>query len=93
MQRAKALVVFPGGFGTLDELFEILTLIQTEKNPSIPVILVAKEYWTKTINFEFLLEENMIDSLDLNMITYVNNAEEAWESIIEWHIDNDTPLF
>lgn len=93
MQRAKALVIFPGGFGTLDELFEILTLMQTQKSPSIPVVLVGKEYWDKAINIKFLLEENMIDTEDLSMITYVDSAEEAWESIIAWHIDNDTPLF
>jgi len=93
MQRAKALVVFPGGFGTLDELFEILTLIQTMKSPSIPIVLVGKEYWQCVIDFEFLNEEDVISSNDLNMLTYVNNAEEAWDKIILWHEENKTPLF
>jgi len=93
MQRAKALVVFPGGFGTMDELFEILTLIQTMKSPSIPIILLGKEYWNHVIDFQFLQEEDVIESDDLDMLTYVDNAEEAWEAIIKWHEDNKTPLF
>ena len=93
LQRAKALVIFPGGFGTLDELFEVLTLIQTKKSPSIPIILVGKMYWEKAINFAFLEEEDVIESQDLQMITYVDNAEEAWKKIITWHEENQTPLF
>jgi uncharacterized protein (TIGR00730 family) len=93
MQRAKALVVFPGGFGTMDELFEILTLIQTMKSPSIPIILLGKEYWNRVINFEFLQEEDAIDVGDLNTIIYANNAEEAWKAIIKWHKEKGTPLF
>jgi hypothetical protein len=93
MQRAKALVVFPGGFGTMDELFEILTLIQTLKSPSIPVVLVGKEYWERAVNFEFLKEEDVIEPNDLNMITYADNAQEAWDAIIQWHKENKTPLF
>ena len=93
MQRAKALVIFPGGFGTLDELFEILTLIQTLKSPSIPIVLVGKEYWQKVIDFDFLKEEDVINCDDLDMFTYANNAQEAWGKIIEWHEENQTPLF
>ena len=93
MQRAKALVIFPGGYGTMDELFEILTLIQTLKSPSIPVVLVGKEYWKRVIDFEFLQEEDVIAVNDLDMLTYVNNAEEAWEKIILWHEENGTALF
>ncbi len=93
MQRAKALVIFPGGFGTLDELFEILTLIQTLKSPSIPIVLVGKEYWQKVIDFDFLKEEDVINCDDLEMLTYANNAQEAWEKIIQWHEGNKTPLF
>jgi uncharacterized protein (TIGR00730 family) len=93
MQRAKALVVFPGGFGTMDELFEILTLIQTMKSPSIPIILLGKEYWNRVIDFDFLNEEDVIESNDLDMVTYVDNADEAWEAIIQWHKKNKTPLF
>ncbi len=93
MQRAKALVVFPGGFGTMDELFEILTLIQTKKSHPIPVILLGKEYWNRVIDFEFLKEEDVIEPNDLDMVTYVDNADEAWEAIIRWHKKNKTPLF
>ena len=93
MQRAKALVVFPGGFGTMDELFEILTLIQTMKSPSIPIVLLGKEYWSRVIDFQFLKEEDVIECDDLNMLTYVDNAQEAWEAIIQWHKKNKTPLF
>ena len=93
MQRAKALVVFPGGFGTLDELFEILTLIQTLKSPSIPIVLVGKEYWQRAVDFEFLTEEGVISSNDLDMLHYANSAGEAWDKIILWHEQNKTPLF
>ncbi len=93
MQRAKALVIFPGGFGTLDELFEILTLIQTSKNPSIPIVLIGKAYWQRVIDFDFLKEEDVIGCDDLEMITYAENAQDAWEKIIEWHEENQTPLF
>jgi uncharacterized protein (TIGR00730 family) len=93
IQRAKALVVFPGGFGTMDELFEILTLIQTKKTPPIPVILLGKEYWNRMIDFEFLHEEDAIEPQDLDVVTYVDNAEEAWKAILQWHKKNKTPLF
>ncbi len=93
MQRAKALVIFPGGFGTLDELFEILTLIQTMKSPSIPIVLLGKEYWQRVVDFEFLKEEGVISSNDLDMVAYASSAEEAWEKIIQWHEENKTPLF
>ena len=93
MQRARALVVFPGGYGTMDELFEILTLIQTMKSPSIPVVLLGKEYWNRVIDFEFLNEEDVIATSDLDMLTYADNAEEAWEVIIKWHEEKNTPLF
>lgn len=93
MQRARALVVFPGGFGTMDELFEILTLIQTKKTPPIPVVLLGKEYWNRMIDFEFLFEEDAIAPHDLDIVTYVDNAKEAWNAIIQWHKKNKTPLF
>ena len=93
MQRARALVVFPGGFGTMDELFEVLTLIQTKKTPTIPVILLGNEYWSRIIDFEFLHFEDAIAPEDLDIITYVDNAEEAWDAIIQWHKKNKTPLF
>lgn len=93
MQRAKALVVFPGGFGTLDELFEVLTLIQTEKSEPMPVILIHREYWEKLINFEMLREEEMIAEDDLRLIIYAENAQEAWDSIVQWYRGRGSPLF
>jgi uncharacterized protein (TIGR00730 family) len=79
--RARALVTFPGGFGTLDELFEALTLIQTAKIKPMPVLLFGGDFWRKTINFEALVEEGTISAKDLNLFTYVESAEEAWSHI------------
>jgi hypothetical protein len=79
--RAQALVVFPGGFGTLDEFFETLTLVQTGKIKALPILLFGKEYWQKLVNFELLVEEGMIDAEDLQFFSYVDSAEEAWEII------------
>ncbi|MFZ5905968.1 MAG: TIGR00730 family Rossman fold protein [Nitrospirota bacterium] len=76
--RAKALVVFPGGFGTLDELFETLTLIQTRKIKAMPVLIFGREYWDRIINFEALVEEGTISPGDINLFRYVETAEEAW---------------
>ena len=79
--RAKALVAFPGGFGTLDELFEALTLIQTTKVKPLPVLLFGKEWWTKLIDFQFLVDEGTISPQDLDLFQFVETAEEAWEII------------
>jgi uncharacterized protein (TIGR00730 family) len=79
--RANALVVFPGGFGTFDELFEILTLRQTRKAPLIPVVLVDKEYWTSAINFDALLEAGMIEPADLELFRYAETPEDIWTSL------------
>ena len=79
--RARALVVFPGGYGTLDELFETLTLIQTRKIKRIPVLLFGKDYWNKIVNFEGFVEEGTIDPEDLELIQFVETAEEAMDAI------------
>jgi hypothetical protein len=76
--RANALVVFPGGFGTLDELFEILTLVQTGKAPKAPIVLVNKGYWSRVIDFDFLCEEEVVSRPDCELFHYAENAEEAW---------------
>jgi uncharacterized protein (TIGR00730 family) len=76
--RANALVVFPGGFGTLDELFEILTLVQTGKAPKAPIVLVNKAYWNRVIDFDFLCEEETIARTDCDLFHYAETAEEAW---------------
>lgn len=83
--RAKALVIFPGGFGTLDELFEVLTLRQVERMQEIPIILFGREYWTHLIDFQFLADEGVIRDDHLDMISYAEKAEEAWQMIIDFH--------
>src|SRR5690348_15659600 len=81
--RANALVAFPGGFGTLDELFELLTLMQTHKMPPIPVVIVDQAYWTRVINFRTLVDEGMIAPTDLDLFSYVEDAEEAWQQLVK----------
>lgn len=81
LMRACALVAFPGGFGTLDELFETLTLIQTKKVKPVPVLLFGREYWQRIINFEALVDEGTIDPEDLALFRYVETAAEAWDAI------------
>lgn len=83
--RAKALVTFPGGYGTLDELFEVLALIQTRKIKPMPVILVGEEYWRKLINFDFLVEEGTIDREDRDLFWFAETAEDIWGDIQHWH--------
>lgn len=83
LMRAKSLVAFPGGFGTLDELFETLTLIQTHKVERIPVLLFGQAFWERVINFNALVEEGTISAKDLDLFIYVETAEEAWELISE----------
>jgi len=92
-QRAKGMVVYPGGFGTMDELFELLTLKQTGSMQEVPVVLVGKDWWKNLINIEFLLENGLISKKDLDIFTVVDSAKEAWEFILNWHIKNKTPLF
>ena len=81
LMRSKALVTFPGGYGTLDELFETLTLIQTRKARRVPILLFKKDYWQKVIDFDYLAESGTIDEKDLNLFQYVETAEEAWQAI------------
>ena len=76
--RARALAAFPGGFGTFDELFELLTLIQTGKVAPIPVLLFGREFWERVINFPALVEEGVISERDLDIFTYVESAAEGW---------------
>ena len=83
--RAKALVAFPGGYGTLDELFETLTLIQTRKMPPVPVVLFGREFWEKAIDLDFLVEEGTIAPEDARLVSYAETAAEAWEAIARFH--------
>jgi uncharacterized protein (TIGR00730 family) len=83
--RARALVVFPGGYGTLDELFETLTLIQTRKIAPLPVILVGQEYWRRAFDPDFLVEEGVIDPEDRDLFWYAETADEIWDDIHRWY--------
>ncbi|MEQ9246221.1 MAG: LOG family protein, partial [Nitratireductor sp.] len=85
MMRAKAVAVFPGGFGTMDELFETLTLIQTGRMERLPVVLFGKDFWEGAINLAFLAEQGTISPGDDELITFVDTAEEAWAKIAEFY--------
>lgn len=89
--RAAALVVFPGGFGTMDELFEILTLTQTRKSPPVPIVCFDRAYWTRVINFETLLEEGMIAAADLALFSFADTAEAAWATLVERGLMTEFP--
>ena len=81
MMRAKALVAFPGGFGTLDELFEVVTLIQTGKAKALPIVLFGSDYWKRLINFDVLIEEGAISPDDVKLVEYVDEPQAAWDYI------------
>ena len=83
--RAKALVVFPGGFGTCDELFDALTLRQTGRMQHIPIILFGRKYWNSVLNFRMFADEGTIDDEDLDLFRFVDTPREAWDSILEFH--------
>ncbi len=83
--RAKALVAFPGGFGPMDEVFEALTLIQTQKIEPMPLILFNEAFWRRIINFEGLVEEGTISEEDLNIFQYAETAEQAWEIMTDFY--------
>ncbi len=81
MMRAKALVAFPGGFGTLDELFEVITLVQTRKAQPVPIVLFGSDYWKRLLNIDVMLEEGVISPEDLDLFHYVDTPEAAWDVI------------
>ena len=90
--RARALVTFPGGFGTLDELFETLTLVQTRTIDPVPVVLIGEQYWRRVFDIDFLVAEGVIAAEDRELFWYSETAEDAWRTILEWHEANGTPL-
>jgi len=90
--RARALVAFPGGFGTLDELFETLTLIQTHKVRRVPVLLFGRDYWQRIIDLEAMVAEGTIDAEDAGLVTFVERAEEAWAEILAFYSAPPKPL-
>lgn len=83
--RAKALVAFPGGFGTLDELFETLTLVQTGKVQDVVIVLVGQAFWERLINWQMLIEDGLIGQDDLRLFHYAETAQEAWDLIVRYH--------
>ena len=83
--RARAVAVFPGGFGTFDETFELLTLIQTGKIKPMPVLLFGREFWNRVVNFEALVEEGVISPGDLEIFRFVDTAEEAWQIVQDFY--------
>ena len=85
LSRAKALVVFPGGYGTMDESFEVLTLVQTRKIDPLPIIFVGRSYWESIVDFKNLAKEGVIDPEDLDIFRFAESAEEAWALIIAWY--------
>jgi uncharacterized protein (TIGR00730 family) len=90
--RAKALVAFPGGYGTLDELFETLTLVQSRKILPLPIVLVGEAYWRNAVNFDFLTEEGVIDAEDRELFWFAESAEDIWEGILHWYRLSGSPL-
>jgi uncharacterized protein (TIGR00730 family) len=85
LMRAKALVAFPGGYGTMDELFEALTLVQTMKIPKMPIVLVGREFWGRAVDFAFLVDEGVISPSDVDLFEVVDTAEEAVERIYAFY--------
>jgi hypothetical protein len=81
MMRAKALVAFPGGFGTLDELFEVITLVQTRKSKQVPIVLFGTDYWKRLLNFEVLIDEGVVSAQDLELFQFADTPEAAWDVI------------
>jgi len=85
MMRAKALVAFPGGFGTLDELFEVITLVQTRKAKQVPIVLFGTDYWKRLINFDVLIEEGVISADDMKLIQWADDPQVAWDIIRQFY--------
>jgi uncharacterized protein (TIGR00730 family) len=85
MQRARALVALPGGYGTFDELFETLCLIQTGRRAPLPVVLVGREFWQRAVDFEFLVERGVLDASELSLFTFAEDAKEIWAAILGWY--------
>jgi uncharacterized protein (TIGR00730 family) len=90
--RARAVAVFPGGFGTLDELFELLTLVQTGKVRPLPIILFGRDFWSRMVNFEGLAEEGVISPHDLDLIHWSEDADEAWDFVSRFYEEHPHPM-
>ena len=92
VKRAKALVAFPGGYGTLDELFGLLTLVQTKKVDEVPIVLVGSDYWNRVIDFDFLIEGGFISAGDRELFAITDSAKDAWGYILRWYDEKGEPL-
>jgi len=90
--RARAVVVFPGGFGTFDEAFELLTLVQTKKVKPIPILFFGRDFWDRVVDFNALVEEGVISPDDLKLMTFCETAEEAWRQICDFYREHDPAL-
>ena len=90
--RAKALVVFPGGFGTMDELFETLNLVQCRRIESLPIVLVGRAFWQRAFDIQFLRECGLIDPEDLRLFCHAETAQQIWDGIVDWYVQAGTPL-
>jgi hypothetical protein len=93
MLRARALVAFPGGYGTFDELFETLCLIQTDKRRPLPVVLVGESFWRRAVDFDYLAAEGVVGPEDLALFRFAETAEEAWRAILSWYEDRGASIF
>jgi len=89
--RARAIAVFPGGYGTFDEMFELLTLIQTGKVRPLPILLFGRDYWNRVINFEAMVEEGVIAPHDLDLIHWCEDAQEAWYFVMDFYAEHPAP--
>jgi len=93
LMRAKALVAFPGGYGTFDELFETLTLIQTRKITPVPVVLVGESYWRRAVDIDFLVDEGVIEAEDRELFWFAEEPRAIWDGILQWHKVNGKALY
>ena len=89
--RARAVAVFPGGFGTFDEMFELLTLIQTGKVRPLPILLFGRDYWNKVVNFQAMVDEGVIAPHDLDLIHWSEDAAEAWDYVMTYYAEHPAP--
>jgi hypothetical protein len=90
--RARAVAVFPGGYGTFDEMFELLTLIQTGKVRPLPILLFGRDYWSRVVNFDAMVEEGVIAPHDLDLLHWTEDAAEAWDFVTRYYEDHDRPV-
>jgi len=89
--RARAVAVFPGGYGTFDEMFELLTLVQTGKVRPLPIILFGRDYWNRVVNFQAMVEEGVIAPHDLDLLHWSEDAEEAWDFVMRFYAEEPVP--